>query len=127
MGNYVNSSLVDNERVIYEGSFALWDNFLWILISLGLFIIPIYIYQKFSEIVLTNFRIVGKTGIIRRKTYDYGLLRIESIHVKQTILGRIFDYGDIVITGAGNSTYLIPAIKSPEKFKTQLNTIKYNN
>jgi len=126
MAGYVESTLIDNEEIKYEGSFALWDNFLWIVFSLGFLLIPIYIYQKFSEIVITNFRIVGKTGIIRRKTYDYGLVRIESIETHQTILGRIFDYGDIIIHGAGESQMVIPAIKSPEEFKKQFNTIKYN-
>ena len=126
MGSYITSTLIDNEEVKYEGSFSLWDNFLWILISFGLLLIPIYIYQKFSEIVITNFRIVGKTGIIRRKTYDYGLIRIESIETHQTILGRIFDYGNVTIHGAGESQLVIPNIKSPEEFKKQLNSIKYN-
>jgi len=126
MGSYVNSSLVNNENVVYEGAFALWDNFFWIIMSFGLFIPIIYLYQKFSEIVITNRRVVGKTGIIRRTTYDYGLDKIESIDVKQTILSRIFGYGDVVLTGSGSSSLKIPAVKSPEEFKKQLNTIKYN-
>lgn len=127
METYIESTLIDNEEIFYKGEFALWDNFLWIVLSLGLLLIPIYIYQKFSEIAITNFRIIGKTGIIRRNTYDYGLVRIESIETRQTILGRIFDYGDIIIHGAGEGELKIPAIKSPENFKKQFNTIKYNH
>lgn len=125
MGMYVNNSLVNNEKVLYEGAFALWDNFFWIVISFGILLIPIFLFQKFSEIAITNNRVVGKSGILRRKTYDFGLKNIESIDVKQTILGRIFGYGDIVITGSGASNLLIPALKSPEEFKKQLNSVKY--
>jgi len=125
MGMYVNNSLVNNEKVLYTGAFALWDNFFWIVISFGILLIPIFLFQKFSEIAITNNRVVGKSGILRRKTYDFGLKNIESIDVKQTILGRIFGYGDIVITGSGASNLLIPAIKSPEEFKKQLNSVKY--
>jgi len=125
MGMYVNNSLVNNEKVLYTGAFALWDNFFWIVISFGILLIPIFLFQKFSEIAITNNRVVGKSGILRRKTYDFGLKNIESIDVKQTILGRIFGYGDIVITGSGASNLLIPALKSPEEFKKQLNSVKY--
>ncbi len=125
MGMYVNNSLVNNEKVLYTGAFALWDNFFWIVISFGTLLIPIFLFQKFSEIAITNNRVVGKSGILRRKTYDFGLKNIESIDVKQTILGRIFGYGDIVITGSGASNLLIPALKSPEEFKKQLNSVKY--
>ena len=125
MGMYVNNSLVNNEKVLYTGAFALWDNFFWIVISCGTLLIPIFLFQKFTEIAITNNRVVGKSGILRRKTYDFGLKNIESIDVKQTILGRIFGYGDIVITGSGASHLLIPALKSPEEFKKQLNSVKY--
>lgn len=127
MGMYVNNSLVNNEKVLYTGAFALWDNFFWIVISFGTLLIPIFLFQKFSEIAITNNRVVGKSGILRRKTYDFGLKNIESIDVKQTILGRIFGYGDIVITGSGASNLLIPALKSPEEFKKQLNSVKYTS
>jgi len=125
MGMYVKNSLVNNEKVVYDGAFALWDNFIWIVISFGILLIPIYILQKFSEIAITNNRVIGKSGIISRKTYDFGLKNIESIDVKQSILGRIFGYGDIVITGSGASNLIIPALKNPEEFKKQLNGAKY--
>ena len=126
MGSYVNNSLVDNESIVFEGSFALWDNFFWIVVSAGILIPIIYIYQKFSEIVITNHRVIGKKGIIRRETYEYGLNKIESIDVKQSILGRIFGYGDVVLTGSGSSSLVIPAIKSPENFKKKINETRYN-
>ena len=125
MGMYINSSLVQNEEVIYEGAFALWDNFWWILLSYGTLLIPLFYYQKFDEIAVTNNRVVGKSGIIRRKTYDFALKSIGSIDVKQSLLGRIFGFGDIVITGSGSGDYVIPALKNPEEFKKQLNNVKY--
>ena len=93
--------------------------------SFGLLLIPIYFYQKFTEIVITTHRVIGKKGIIRRETYEFGLDKIELIDVKQTVLGRIFGFGDIVITGSGNSNLTIYAISSPEKFKHQLNNWPY--
>jgi len=130
MGRYIDSSLINNEKVEYEGSFALWDNFILIIIfiipTFGLIIPLLYVYQKFTEIAVTNNRVIGKKGIIRRQTYEYGLNKIESIEVKQSILGRIFSYGDIVLIGSGSSNLIIPAIKNPEEFKKQINTIKYN-
>jgi len=77
MGRYIDSSLINNEKVEYEGSFALWDNFILIIIfiipTFGLIIPLLYVYQKFTEIAVTNNRVIGKKGIIRRQTYEYGL------------------------------------------------------
>ena len=125
MGHYINKSLVPNEKIVYEGKFALMDNWFWIVISFGLLLIPIYLFQKTYEIAITNNRIIGKKGIISRETIDFSINNIESVDVKQSIFGRIFGYGDVVIHGTGASEKKIAAIKSPEDFKQAINSAKY--
>ena len=43
--------------------------------------------------------------------------KIESIQVNQGILGRILNYGSIVVSGAGNPQAPIPGISSPLQFR----------
>jgi uncharacterized membrane protein YdbT with pleckstrin-like domain len=54
-----------------------------------------------TEIVVTNLRVIYKTGFIRRKTNEMNIDKVESVRVDQTILGRLFDYGDVSIIGTG--------------------------
>jgi len=126
MGKYINGAMVPNEKVVVEGQFALMDNWFWIVVSLGLLLIPIYLIQKTNEIAVTNNRIIGKKGIISRDTIDLSLKNIESVDVKQSIFGRIFGFGDISIKGSGGSEKNITALKSPEEFKQAINSAIYS-
>ncbi len=120
MGSYINSVLLDNEEVVFEGAYALWDNFWYIVLSLGLFLPFIYWGQKFSEVAVTSQRVISKKGFFSRSVVEYPIKKIETINVSQTFTGRIFNYGNVTITGTGNNNLLIENIKDPEEFKKHL-------
>ncbi len=54
-----------------------------------------------TELAVTNKRIITKSGLIQRNTTEMFLEKVESIQVDQGILGRIFDFGSITISGTG--------------------------
>ena len=54
-----------------------------------------------TELVITNRRVIAKFGIIRRNTLELNLSKIESIRVEQGLLGRLLNYGDIMLIGTG--------------------------
>ena len=54
-----------------------------------------------TEQALTNKRVFRKTGLISRNTDELVLAKIETVAVKQTIFGRILNFGDIEFTGTG--------------------------
>jgi len=62
-------------------------------------------------------RVIAKFGLISRSTIEINLQKIESIQVNQGILGRIFNFGSIVVSGAGNPQAPIPGISSPLEFR----------
>ncbi|WP_368730341.1 PH domain-containing protein [Nitrosococcus oceani] len=45
---------------------------------------------------------VAKLGFISRRTIELNLKKIKSLQVGQDILGHIFSYDTIMISGAGN-------------------------
>ena len=65
--------------------------------------IPAFVKYKSTEFVITNKRILLKKGFVRRTTNEIILSRIESISVYQGMLGRILNYGTILISGTGGS------------------------
>lgn len=86
----------------------------------------VYMDDKTREFAITNRRIIGKEGFISRKTVDYNLTSIESVDVEQSVLGRIFNFGNLVIVGSGGSEYTVKGIKQPNEFKKALNDLRYN-
>jgi len=46
--------------------------------------------------------------------------------MNQTIFGRIFDYGDMKISGMGTGSIRLNMIDSPIKFQKKLNDLKVN-
>ncbi len=78
MGSYVNNNLSRDEKVIYEAHYH-WK--IWIEASsiFSLFIRPL-IKTKTDEFVITNKRIIMKTGIISRNIFEMTASHIESIN-----------------------------------------------
>src|SRR5262249_1484153 len=70
-----------------------------------------------TEIDVTDRRVVYKSGFIRRHTVEMNMDKVESVDVDQSMLGRIFDYGDIVIRGTGAGIEPLRGIDSPLAFR----------
>lgn len=74
-----------------------------------------------SSYAVTNKRVILKTGVISRKAVDLVLAKCEGLHIKQSILGRIFNFGTITVTtGGASSSY--PFIANPLAFKREINS-----
>src|SRR6201996_3752508 len=73
-----------------------------------------------TEVAVTNKRIISKRGFISRYTIEMHLDKVESVDVDQSILGRIFGYGDILIRGVGASLEPLHNIDSPIAFRNHV-------
>ena len=54
-----------------------------------------------TDVAVTNRRILCKTGILRKRSLELLLEKIEGIQVVRGLLGQCLDYGTIRIAGAG--------------------------
>jgi uncharacterized membrane protein YdbT with pleckstrin-like domain len=73
-----------------------------------------------TEVAVTNKRIIYKRGFISRYTIEMHLDKVESVDVDQSIMGRIFGYGDIIIRGVGASLEPLRNIESPIEFRSHV-------
>src|SRR5712675_299859 len=73
-----------------------------------------------TETDVTNLRVVHKTGFITRQTFEMSLDKVESVDVDQSILGRIFDYGNVTVRGVGEGKETIATIASPLEFRNHI-------
>lgn len=126
---YVDRILGRNERVLYRTRLH-WVIFVWpllfllgalaarpwldeffttstpglILVGLGVAWLGMTWLERIVEAhVVTNRRVISRWGIIRRDVYVYPLCRIDSIDVRQGLLGRLLGYGAVEIHTSAES------------------------
>jgi uncharacterized membrane protein YdbT with pleckstrin-like domain len=78
-----------------------------------------------DEFAITNKRVIIKTGLISRKTFEMNHSKIESVNVDQSILGRILGYGTIGIVGSGGTREVFPNIKNPLAFRKKFQEMSF--
>lgn len=126
MTSYVEGALVKDEKIVHVGHISLWS--VWHLIALGIVLLPAvgiglvflamaYIRYKTTELAITTKRVIVKSGFIRRSTVEININKVESIQVDQEVLGRLFNFGTLIISGAGNPQAPITGISAPMEFR----------
>ena len=73
-----------------------------------------------TEIVVTDRRVIYARGFIQRHTVEVHMDKIESVDVDQTMLGRIFDYGNVTIRGTGTTLEPLRDVDRPIAFRNEV-------
>ena len=89
------------------------------LIGAVLFV-PAWLRRLGTEVVVTDRRVIYKTGLIRRRSIEINMDKVESVDVDQSILGRLFGYGSITIHGTGESIEPLWGIAHPIEFRNHV-------
>lgn len=88
---------------------------------LASFVLALMLYY-YDEMVITNHRVVLKTGIFSRDVFEMQIQKVETVLVDQSIAGRIFDYGTIACRGTGGTISKQIEIASPLDFRAAFQT-----
>ena len=126
MSSYVEGALIKDERVVHMGRISLWS--LWHLIAAGVLLLPAvglgliflgiaWVRYKSVELAVTTRRVIVKHGFISRQTVEMNLNKVESIQVEQGVLGRIFNFGTLIVAGTGSSHAPLVGIADPMAFR----------
>jgi hypothetical protein len=119
---YIDESLAPGETIVAR--FALHWTAKWRLIVFLVLAIPTLGIALFAalyewlrlrsiEMGVTSRRVVRKTGIVSRETEELRLASIETIDLRQTTWGRMLGYGDVVLTGRGESAMRFARLAHP--------------
>lgn len=127
---------MDNQQIVYQARLH-WILFVWPIlflcfsawlgarfasfhqVSLLLMIIGMiwtalmWLTYQFSSLTIKQKQVILRTGILVRKTIDIPLSKIESIDITQSIIGSLFKYGALVVTGTGGTQQSIGYIARP--------------
>ena len=91
--------------------------FLLLALSAGL---RAFIRRVTTELAVTDHRVIYKSGLLSRHTIEMNRDKVESVDVDQTLLGRIFGYGTIIVRGTGGSLEPIRSIGDPLTFRSYI-------
>ena len=69
---------------------------------------------------MTTSRIILKRGFIRRHTIEMNMDKVESVDVDQSLVGRLFNYGNIIVRGTGSGFEPLKMIDHPLRFRSQV-------
>jgi uncharacterized membrane protein YdbT with pleckstrin-like domain len=93
-----------------------------VMLALGVILLAWpFIARRTTELVITDKRLIAKFGVVSTQSIEIRFDKIESVKVKQGLLGRILNYGDIIVTGTGSTFDPIRHIASAMKFRMALN------
>ena len=147
--SYIDSNLIAGERVVYRTRLhwsvfvlpvlfiviilvplAAWlvasgrQDIVWAPVVLAvLVIIPPIIRRQSSDFAVTNKRVMMKVGVFTTRSVELLLGKIEAISVDQTVGGRIFGYGNIVVTGSGGTREAFSQIQGPLQFRKAVQSV----
>ncbi|HWE45427.1 MAG TPA: PH domain-containing protein [Caulobacteraceae bacterium] len=148
---YLRKVLSPGEKVLYvvrqHGIFLFWRMFIWLVLAAGIAAACLFMMSLNANAViglpfmllpllvvwwqwlewsnhayfLTTRRVIQVTGVFSKEVIDSLLEKLNDIKTDQTLLGRMFDYGDVEILTAnevGNNVFR--HIAHPLTFKTQM-------
>lgn len=126
MASFVENSLIPGEKIEAKATITWLSQFWYYVFALLLvmtvifpilFIVLAIINVTSTELAVTNKKVIGKAGFIRRVSIDLPLEKLESVNIDQGIIGRILGYGRVSIRGVGGNNVSIPYIKKPMDFR----------
>jgi uncharacterized membrane protein YdbT with pleckstrin-like domain len=81
-----------------------------------------FIRRVTTELAVTDQRVIYKAGLLARHTLEMNRAKVESVTVDQTMLGRLFGYGTIIVRGTGSTLEPIRNISDPLTFRSHITT-----
>ena len=103
------------------------ENIKILFILISLIFLPIYLiylvkYYALENAVTTK-RVIVKMGFVRIDTDELRNERIENIQIKQSLLGRLFSYGDLEFKGTGGTEVVFRFIANPVDTKKAIESV----
>ena len=152
MASYVDSVLAEGETIVHRAAVSHWKFLASYLVgtllvvggaaplflsirrdywlagaiaaALGILVILVALVRRATtELVLTDRRIIAKRGLVSRDTVEMNLGKVESVHVNQSLLGRLLDYGDVTVVGTGSSLEPLSGIAQPLELRKKLGDV----
>jgi uncharacterized membrane protein YdbT with pleckstrin-like domain len=75
-----------------------------------------------TEVAVTNRRVIYKRGLVSRFSLEMNISKIETVDVEQSLWGRLFNYGNVVMRGTGGTFEPLPTVAHPLELRSAIMT-----
>lgn len=82
-----------------------------------------YVVKHYLLLVVTNERVLIRRGILLTDMIQLQFSRIESIETQTTLVGQIFGYSTLMISGTGSQLGFIPFVANAKEIQSVANEI----
>ena len=108
---------------------APWVHWLSALLAVAgmVFLIREWFTWWTTEVAITSLRVIYKSGLIKRRTNEMNMDKVESVQVDQSILGRLLDYGTVTITGTGAGLEALSTIAQPIELRNSITGVSHSS
>lgn len=72
---------------------------------------------KCNALVLTNQRLIGRRGFFSVEKTNILLRQIETVQVREPFIGRLFNFGTIVVGGTGSGRIMFKGVEGASSFQ----------
>ncbi|MGN6312784.1 MAG: PH domain-containing protein [Rhodanobacteraceae bacterium] len=98
----------------------------WLALGVAIVAMIIALYEwlglRSIEQGVTNHRVIRKTGVVSRQSTELRLASIETVDLRQSFWGRIFRFGNVEITGRGETAMFLERLSDPIGVKRAIET-----
>lgn len=124
--SYIEKNLQKDEKIIMKVQLnpLIWVEVVFWFITLIGFLYGISLIIKILTLDqgVTSKRVIQKKGWIKRDIEEMRLSKIETVEYNQSILGRIFGYGNVKVTGT-MSNLLLRFVDKPKDIKNKIDSL----
>ena len=82
-----------------------------------------FVNYKNSKFILTDKRLIMRTGIFNKKFLDFMREEIKDIQINQSFLAKLVDYGEVTVIDRNDGKHPFSNIANPMEFRQQVMTL----
>lgn len=82
------------------------------------------VVKAYTEMCITTERLILKQGVLSVNSDELNVDRIEGVNVMQGMLGRILNYGVVIVRGMGIGEVALPTMEDPVGFRRAIDRAK---
>jgi len=85
-----------------------------------------YMTRRYLILLATDKRLIVRSGILYADMIELRYAQVESVELGINIIGQLFGYGSVVVTGTGQRRIIVPYISNALDFRSKVNDILVN-
>ena len=86
----------------------------------GVALLVAWIRRVTTEIVVTDLRVLTKTGLFARRSVEMNMGKIETVDVRQGVTARMLGYGTVVVRGTGAGLEPLARVARPIELRNAI-------